>query len=110
VQHRSAGIGGQLKALEDAGCTKIYQEKISGVKADTPQLKRCQEGRKLAKVRSVHMGRPPKLTAYQRQEALARREAGETLNAIARTQWRRSHHDSEAVMGRGGQASIGYPN
>ena len=32
-----------------------------------------------------HLGRPPALNAYQRQEALARREAGETLTDIART-------------------------
>jgi hypothetical protein len=31
------------------------------------------------------MGRPPALSAYQRREALARREAGETLIDIART-------------------------
>jgi DNA invertase Pin-like site-specific DNA recombinase len=34
---------------------------------------------------SVHMGRPPKLTPHQRQEALKRREAGESLTDIART-------------------------
>jgi len=31
------------------------------------------------------MGRPPKLTPHQRHEALARREAGESLSDIART-------------------------
>ena len=31
------------------------------------------------------MGRPPKLTPHQRQEALKRREAGESLSDIART-------------------------
>jgi hypothetical protein len=30
------------------------------------------------------MGRPPKLTPHQRHEALARREAGESLSDIAR--------------------------
>lgn len=153
-------LASQLQALNDAGCTKIYQEKVSGVK-DRPQLakllkalqsddvviiahldrisrstpdllnrleaitkagakfrslnepwadtttpmgnlittimsgfaqfnremilKRCEDGRKAAKARNVHMGRPPKLTPYQRQEALQRRENGETLHAIART-------------------------
>jgi DNA invertase Pin-like site-specific DNA recombinase len=43
------------------------------------------EGRSRAKARGVHMGRPPKLTSHQRQEALARREAGESLSDIART-------------------------
>jgi DNA invertase Pin-like site-specific DNA recombinase len=38
---------------------------------------RTSEGRERAKSRGVRMGRRPKLTAHQRQEALARREAGE---------------------------------
>ncbi len=46
---------------------------------------RTGEGRERAKARGVHMGRPPKLSAFQRQEALKRREAGETLMDIART-------------------------
>jgi hypothetical protein len=46
---------------------------------------RTGEGRARAKARGVHMGRPPKLTPHQRQEALARRDAGETLSDIART-------------------------
>src|SRR5262249_14774305 len=46
---------------------------------------RTGEGRRRAKARGVHLGRLPTLNAYQRQEALARREAGETLTDIART-------------------------
>jgi DNA invertase Pin-like site-specific DNA recombinase len=46
---------------------------------------RTGEGRARAKARGVHMGRPPKLTSHQRQEALARRGAGESLSDIART-------------------------
>jgi DNA invertase Pin-like site-specific DNA recombinase len=46
---------------------------------------RTGEGRARAKARGVHMGRPPKLTPHQRHEALARREAGESLSDIART-------------------------
>jgi DNA invertase Pin-like site-specific DNA recombinase len=46
---------------------------------------RTGEGRKRAKARGVHMGRPAKLNHDQRREALARREAGETLTDIART-------------------------
>jgi DNA invertase Pin-like site-specific DNA recombinase len=46
---------------------------------------RTGEGRARAKARGVHMGRPPKLTPHQRQEALARRDAGESLSDIART-------------------------
>ena len=36
------------------------------------------DGRKRAKERGVRFGRPRKLTSHQRQEALARLEAGET--------------------------------
>jgi DNA invertase Pin-like site-specific DNA recombinase len=43
----------------------------------------ASEGRAPAK--AAIMGRPPKLTPHQRQQALKRREAGEPLSAIART-------------------------
>jgi DNA invertase Pin-like site-specific DNA recombinase len=46
---------------------------------------RTGEGRKRAKERGVRFGRPPKLNPHQRREALARREAGETLMDIARS-------------------------
>jgi DNA invertase Pin-like site-specific DNA recombinase len=46
---------------------------------------RTGEGRKRAKARGVHMGRPPALNSDQRREALARRQAGEALTDIART-------------------------
>ena len=40
---------------------------------------RTGEGRERAKAKGVRMGRRPKLTHHQRQEALARRDAGETI-------------------------------
>jgi DNA invertase Pin-like site-specific DNA recombinase len=46
---------------------------------------RTGEGRARAKAAGVHMGRPSKLTPHQQREAVARREAGEALTAIART-------------------------
>src|SRR4029077_15221769 len=46
---------------------------------------RTGEGRARAKARGVKLGRKPKLTPHQRREAIARREAGETLTEIART-------------------------
>jgi DNA invertase Pin-like site-specific DNA recombinase len=46
---------------------------------------RTGEGRTRAKARGVHMGRPLKLTAYQRKEARERRDKGETLVDIARS-------------------------
>ena len=46
---------------------------------------RTGEGRQRARARSVHFGRKPKLTPHQRREALARRDAGESLAEIARS-------------------------
>lgn len=46
---------------------------------------RTSEGRARAKAQGVKLGRKPKLTAHQRREALARREQGETVTAIARS-------------------------
>jgi DNA invertase Pin-like site-specific DNA recombinase len=46
---------------------------------------RTGEGRKRAQARGVRFGRKPKLSAYQIREALARREAGESLTDIGRS-------------------------
>jgi len=46
---------------------------------------RTDEGRKRAQARGVRFGRKLKLTPHQRQEALARRAAGEALVDIARS-------------------------
>jgi DNA invertase Pin-like site-specific DNA recombinase len=46
---------------------------------------RTGAGRERAMARGVAFGRKPKLTPHQRQEALARRSAGETLAEIARS-------------------------
>ncbi len=47
---------------------------------------RTSEGKKRAKDRGQHMGRPPKLTQHQRAEAVTRRDKGEeTLAEIGRT-------------------------
>jgi DNA invertase Pin-like site-specific DNA recombinase len=45
---------------------------------------RTGEGRKRAKDRGVKFGRPRKLTPHQRQEALRRLSAGETMMDVAR--------------------------
>ena len=42
-------------------------------------------GVQAAKARGVRFGRKPKLTYHQRQEAIARRNAGETVQSIARS-------------------------
>ena len=46
---------------------------------------RTGEGRARAKAEGRRMGRRPKLTLHQQREAKQRREAGESLSAIART-------------------------
>src|SRR6201994_2918318 len=46
---------------------------------------RTSEGRERAKAKGVVMGRKPKLTRHQQQEAIARRDAGEALVDIARS-------------------------
>jgi len=48
-------------------------------------LSRTTEGRQRAQARGVRFGRKPSLTQHQRQEALARRAAGEALVDIARS-------------------------
>jgi DNA invertase Pin-like site-specific DNA recombinase len=48
-------------------------------------LSRTSEGRDRAKARGVKFGRKPKLTKHQKDQALARREAGEPLTEIAKT-------------------------
>ena len=154
-------LDAQLGQLKSAGCTKIFREKVSGARADRPELgkllntveqgdtvivtrldrlarstrdllnvlakigeqgagfrslgdawadtttphgrlmltvlgglaeferelirARTGEGRARAVARGVKLGRSPKLTPHQQREALARREAGETLADIART-------------------------
>jgi DNA invertase Pin-like site-specific DNA recombinase len=48
--------------------------------------KRTAEGRERAKARGVKLGRRPKLTPHQREEAIKRRDSGkESLADIARS-------------------------
>jgi DNA invertase Pin-like site-specific DNA recombinase len=56
---------------------------------------RTGDGRKRAQDRGVKFGRPPKLNAYQRQEALQRLATGETQTDIAR-----SYGVSHVTIGR----------
>jgi DNA invertase Pin-like site-specific DNA recombinase len=46
---------------------------------------RTGEGRARAKANGVSLGRKPKLTPHQKEEAIRRRDEGESVRAIART-------------------------
>jgi len=48
-------------------------------------LARTTDGRQRAKARGIKFGRPPKLTAHQRREAIQRLANGETQADIARS-------------------------
>jgi DNA invertase Pin-like site-specific DNA recombinase len=161
VSTQDQDLSAQLAALRKAGATTIFREKISGVRADRPQLKklvaalkrgdlvivtrldrlgrsvrellnllaefdqkgvgfrsladvwcdtttahgrlmltvlgglaeferelirqRTGEGRARALAAGVRFGRKPKLSDFQRKEAMARRGNGETLAQIARS-------------------------
>jgi DNA invertase Pin-like site-specific DNA recombinase len=161
VSTQDQDFTGQIEALNAAGATTVYREKISGARADRPQLaklmaalkegdvvlvtkldrlgrstrelldlierigkagaafrslgdplfdttssqgrllstllaaiaeferdlirERTGDGRKRAMAKGVKFGRKPKLSDYQRQEALKRRASGETLAEIAKS-------------------------
>jgi DNA invertase Pin-like site-specific DNA recombinase len=67
---------GRLLATVLAGIAEFERELIR---------ERTGEGRARAMAAGVKFGRKPKLSDYQRAEAIRRRDAGETLTSIARS-------------------------
>lgn len=74
VSNQEQSLDAQIEELKAAGCERVFAEKESGAKSNRPAL-----------ANGVQFGRKKKLTHFQRQEALARLEAGETQSVIAKT-------------------------
>ena len=78
-----------------------WQADADGVRWPTQEfereliVQRTGEGRTRAMAEGVRFGRKPKLTHHQKTEARSRRQAGETLVAIAR-----SYNVHHTVIGR----------
>jgi DNA invertase Pin-like site-specific DNA recombinase len=93
ILHALADKGARFKSLGDpwADTTTPQGELLVTILAGFATFERhliksrTDEGRKRAKARGVRFGRPSKLDAHQRQEALQRLANGETLVAVART-------------------------
>src|SRR4051812_23884280 len=89
IAEREAG----LRSLKDAWADtttahgRLMLTVLGGLAEFERELIRARtgEGRKRAQERGVKFGRPRKLTPFQRQEALARLDAGETQADIARS-------------------------
>jgi DNA invertase Pin-like site-specific DNA recombinase len=88
-----AAAGATFKSLDDPWCDTTTPHgrlmlTVLGGLAEFERhliLARTSDGRERARARGVRFGRKLKLTAHQRQEALARRTAGEALVDIARS-------------------------
>jgi DNA invertase Pin-like site-specific DNA recombinase len=85
--------GAGFKSLKDAWADtttphgRLMLTVLGGLAEFERELIRARtgEGRKRAKERGVKFGRPRKMTPHQRQEALQRLAAGETMTDVART-------------------------
>ena len=101
-----ADAGATFKSLKDAWADtttahgRLMLTVLGGLAEFERELivERTGEGRDRAKAKGVVFGRKPKLTRPQRQEAMARREAGETLADIARSY--NVHHSRISRLGR----------
>jgi DNA invertase Pin-like site-specific DNA recombinase len=81
-------LDAQQIALREAGADRVFAEKETGIKTDRAALAKAVASLgpgDTAQARGVRFGRKLKLTPHQRREALARREAGESLAEIGRS-------------------------
>ena len=89
ISKRGAGFRSLKDAWADTATPhgKLMLTILGGLAEFERELIRAStgEGRKLAKDRGVRFGRPRKMTSHQRQEALQRLAAGETMADVART-------------------------
>jgi DNA invertase Pin-like site-specific DNA recombinase len=89
MNYRGAGFRSLKDAWADTTTPhgKLMVTVLGGLAEFERELIRARtgEGRKRAKDRGVKFGRPRKMTPHQRQEALQRLAAGETMADVART-------------------------
>src|SRR5215475_4557403 len=92
ILHRVAEAGAKFRSLKDpwADTTTPHGELMVTILAGLATFERhlirarTDEGRTRAKTRGVRFGRPPKMTPFQRQEALQRLANGESQADLAR--------------------------
>jgi DNA invertase Pin-like site-specific DNA recombinase len=92
ILRRVTEAGAKFRSLNDpwADTTTPHGELMVTILAGLATFERhlikarTDDGRKAAQARGVRFGRPPKLTAFQRQEALQRLANGETQADVAR--------------------------
>jgi DNA invertase Pin-like site-specific DNA recombinase len=93
ILHQLAERGAKFKSLHDPWCDtstpqgELLVTILAGFATFERHLIRARtdDGRKRAQGRGVRFGRPRKLDAHQREEALDRLAKGETLVDVART-------------------------
>src|SRR5918911_1623418 len=92
ILRRISDAGAKFRSLKDAWADtttpqgELMVTILAGLATFERHLirSRTEEGKKRARERGVRFGRPPKLTEYQRQEALQRVANGETQADVAR--------------------------
>jgi DNA invertase Pin-like site-specific DNA recombinase len=93
VIHQIGEAGATFKSIRDAWADttnahgRLILTVLSGLAEFERELivQRTGDGRERALKNGVVFGRKPKMTHHQRQEAIARRNAGETIVSIAKT-------------------------